>query len=926
MNTMVYSTDPTPPEWLANTQVICDRKWIAGRGDLPCHIMFIGEFPGKYEMNTNKVFTGPAGDKVKNKISEFGVDVSRAYYTNLVKFRPKGKKPNTEELKVGRPLLEEEIKRANPKIIVTMGALALAAVMGKGYKLTSFHGTAIPHPDRPDTVVVPMYSPAYVLHKPDAEPEYDADWRALAQISLGQSPATDDTEYTIYHTAEEVRKFREWLLGPGTQALLVIDAEWHGKNWQDPTGYLRTLQIGYDIGHAIIIEFFDEKAQPMIEHPDQVWAEINQLLTHPQVGLVGHAVRADGEWLATYGVDIRNNVVYDTMVAEHLLNGAGQFGLESLTTRYTNLGRYDLELMTWKNDHKAECRDGFGPIPSEILMPYGAKDVDAPRRIMEKQVPRLQKYMEPRGQYPSLWDVDMHAQDILYELEQTGLLVDQVQLHKLIGMYQEARSELEGKILTMAGTLGVPDFNPNSHLQVRKMLFDTLKMTPVSTTGGKNWSTIAVLPAAAQAEINPSTDKETLAILADVEGAHPLVGLLRDYRKVSYVCNQWLCDVVTVEEAGDDPEEAGGLLGKLWPDGRIHARFSQLKETARFGSAKPNVQNWMKKAEGELRRIICDDLKLLEKHFGEGAKFPKLRSVVVPTPGYVFMEADWKQAEMFALAGLSGDARMWDALTTPGKDLHDTTALEAFGIKMYGPDGMEVPEEYMLKLAENDPNWDSPTSEFSKLQKQLIYVDQRGRRLSRKQFKDGIRVSAKNLNFGIPYGRGAQDIAIQVKAETGSTDTIQSLKEDIDVMMEVWKTQTYPDAWNYMLECAETVVDPGVLVNPWGRERIFPPTHDREQIAKMGREAQNFPIQSTVADTCLITLKLMVEYRKAHNLHFRIVNQIHDAILLEVPTDEIEQTRTMFKETMGNIQIPMPGREPLCLGLDIDVMPNRWAE
>lgn len=920
---MVYSDSAEPPVWLEDTQVICDRKWIAGHGVLPCRIMFVGEFPGRYEILKNKVFTGPAGDKVMDKIRKFGVDASSAYYTNLVKFKPKSKKASPEELRMCRPLFEEELRRAQPRIVVTMGATALAAVMGKGFSLTSFHGMAIPHPTLAGTTVVPMYSPAYVLHKPEAEPEYEADWRALAAISRGEEVATDKTEYDVFHTAAEIAAFRERLLAGG-DATLVIDAEWDGKHWQDPCGYMRTLQLGYAVGKAVVVEFYDENCNLMVDDLEAVFRELGLLLTHPRIGLIGHNIRSDGEWLASYGINIRKNVVYDTMIAEHTINSAGTFGLESLTTRYTNMGRYDMELMNWKNAHKKECETGFGKIPREILLPYGAKDVDAPRRIMDKQGPLLAPYTEPRGQYPSIWDVDMHAQDVLYELEQTGLLVDRERLDKLIGMYQEARSELEGKLAAMATAIGVADFNPNSHQQVRKLLFETLGMTPVTTTGGKNWSTLAALPGAAQAEINPSTDKDTLAILADMPGAHPIVGLLRDYRKVSYVCNQWLCDKVTAEEEGDDEDSRGGLISKIWPDGRIHARFSQLKETARFGSAKPNVQNWMKKAEGELRRIIADDLHLLEKHFGPDAKFPKLRTAIIPTPGHVFMEGDWKQAEMFALAALSGDAHMWDALTTPGKDLHDTTALEAFRITMYGPDGQVVPEQLLLDLAAKDPKWDRKDSEFSRFQAQLIYADQRGRRLTRKQFKDGIRVSAKNLNFGIPYGRGSQDIAIQVKAETGSTDSIQSLKEDIDVMMETWKTETYPAAWAYMLKCAESVVDPGRLVNPWGRARIFPPTDDREQIAKMGREAQNYPIQSTVADTCLITLKLMVDYRRTHNLHFKIVNQIHDAILLEVPENEIEQTKVMFYETMGSIDIPISGRAPLRLGLDIEVS-TRWA-
>ena len=142
--------------------------------------------------------------------------------------------------------------------------------------------------------------------------------------------------------------------------------------------------------------------------------------------------------------------------------------------------------------------------------------------------------------------------------------------------------------------------------------------------------------------------------------------------------------------------------------------------------------------------------------------------------------------------------------------------------------------------------------------------------------------------------------------------------------MKAWKVQTYPVAWDYMMQCSHCVTDPGYIVNPWGRYRYFPQTDDKKLIMALGREAQNYPIQSTVSDTCLITLWLIANYRKEHNLGFRIVNQIHDAILLEVPEKEIEATKTMFYETMGNIDIPIPGR-PLRLAVDIDVM-DRWGE
>ena len=102
---------------------------------------------------------------------------------------------------------------------------------------------------------------------------------------------------------------------------------------------------------------------------------------------------------------------------------------------------------------------------------------------------------------------------------------------------------------------------------------------------------------------------------------------------------------------------------------------------------------------------------------------------------------------MFAMAALSGDENMMSALTTPGKDLHDQTALRAFNITMYAPDGRVVSEDELVELAKKD------LKAFEDFQKTLTYVDQRGRRLTRKAFKDGIRVSSKSLNFGTRINR-----------------------------------------------------------------------------------------------------------------------------------------------------------------------------
>lgn len=152
------------------------------------------------------------------------------------------------------------------------------------------------------------------------------------------------------------------------------------------------------------------------------------------------------------------------------------------------------------------------------------------------------------------------------------------------------------------------------------------------------------------------------------------------------------------------------------------------------------------------------------------------------------------------------------------------------------------------------------------------------------------------------------------------------LETELSQMVTAWKEVTYPTAWAYMCSCAQSVYSPGYIVNPWGRYRRFPKIRTNEERDDLERQAQNFPIQSTVADTAMIAMDLMIRYRENHKLHFRIQNQIHDALMLEVPIPEIEQCKQMFKDTMGSIDIPVGAPfNTLRLGVDIKVL-TRWGE
>ncbi|MFC1453643.1 DNA polymerase [Verrucomicrobiota bacterium] len=903
------------PAWLPEATLIEGRTWIPGCGPLAAETMFVIDRPSDDEARLKECMNGAYGAILKSFAIEAGVILNNCYFTYAVKFRPKGKNITAKEIKLCVPLLKEEISRIKPSLIVCFGKAALEAVTDKKYGLSDYRGTVLPYSLGSSIKVFPMYSPGYLKHNPNANSEFKQDWQMVARLQATGKLETDKTEVFVVTKYDELKDVIDNLLTPDTKELiLALDCEWEGRTWMVEHGYIRTIQFTAHKGMAVVVELCDVQGRGVdIKHESDMLLLMGEFLTDPRVKLVGQNLVSDAEWLATYGINILNNMFYDTMYAEHTINPTGPFGLEVLTTKYTNLGRYDLPLVDWKNSNPKACDEGYGKIPRDILIPYGAADVDTLLQIMEAQKPLLKPFIEPRGEYISLWDAVMVTQRAVFELETTGMNVDKNQLNKLTAIYQAKLTELETAIKTMAATqFNLPEFNFKSPQQVAHVLFNVIKVTPIKTTSGKPWDWTLDQSDEVLAEINASTDKTTLAILQD---EHPFIKLLMDARKIEHTCKTWLREDYN-PEVHNEVTKGGGLLAKIWPDGRIHARFSPLKETARFSSSKPNMQNWPKKAEGDIARIFAG----INPSEEDKKKIPdSLRTIIIPSEGHLLMESDWKQAELFVLAYLSNDTNMKAALTTPGKDLHDETTIKAFGFKVLTADGNPVNEQEILNIAKQD------MKAFKKVQKSLIYVDQRGRKYSRDDFKEGPRVAGKNVGFGIPYGRGSLAIALQVKSETGTDKTINELAAEIQTIIDVWKQELYPSAWTYMMSCADAVIDPGYLVNPLGRIRTFPEAEDNKIISAMKREAQNWPIQSSVADLCFITFNLMFKERTKHNLHFKLINQIHDAILLDVPENEVDQTKELFKQTMGSIKMPLPDGNILELGIDLDVMP-RWSD
>ena len=913
------------------------KRWYNGCGNPHADVLFVDSWPGDEIKRTNRPLADRTGKCLQWLLRQAGIQADRCYYTYAVKWPvPAGKKPSSTDKARCATMLREEIEAVSPKVVVAFGADAWAAVAdARACPFACCRGEPMPAEGGTGRMLFPTYNLAQVMMNggegykdrlalSDIPPhvlvhQAVRELKLVKRIADGEdlkaTYAAHRPTYDVLTTPEDVDFVHEQVMAMVdgrrvADGLLCLDCEWDGRNWLDPDRYIRTIQIGYAKGRVAIVKLHEEGGLPSHQDTAAVMAAVKRWLEDPRCGIVGHNVIADGEWLLQEGIDIRPRVVYDTMLGGYLLCEDGPFGLEEAAMRYAPYGRYCSELECWVKRHGKECKLGFGNVPDRILLPYGAADVDCLRYIMEGQLPELEKigYLKPRGvggEYPSMLQTTLNTQRVIYEIEGTGLPVDRQRLNELIDAFQAKKAELLSQVVLGAAEAGLPDFNPGSSAQVRELLFKKLGLPPVKTTAGKDWAeAVGNWGMDEEMDESPGTDKQTLEILGD---AHPLVRTLLQYRRVEQPVKTWL-------RHKDDKNTDRGLEAQLWADGRLHSHMSQLSTTSRFKSSAPNSQNWPKKAEGFMAEI-----------FGKDSMPPLIRTIVVPPPGMVMMEADFQQAELFTIASLSGDPHMIDMLKTPGRDMHTSISAKAFGYHMFDENNKEWTEDDVVELVRTQYGGDAENKEFKTWQKHLVFRDAHGNELTYAQYKAGPRISGKNVNFGILYGRGGRDTAIQVKAETGAAESIDVLAAQLDQVIKTWKEVEYPVAWAFIESCMAKVYDPGYIKNPFGRIRRAPFLLRGQRDAGAERNFANFPIQSTVSDAVQLAMDKMQAWRAEHGMHFEIQNQIHDAVMLHVPKDEIEETKYMFHHTLGDIHIPLGPDKYFTLGVDIDVY-ERWGQ
>jgi uracil-DNA glycosylase family 4 len=874
-------------------------------------VMLIGKFPGLEEISQKQCFVGPSSRYMMEALKNVGVsmeDVGNWYVTFLVRYNPSRISSTLAArwIKNCEILLHQELRLLQPDYIICLGSEASKYLLGKRCGVEAMKGRVVEYrfpvhlegedPKHHTAQVMTALHPAAVYRSPERYDELESAVRNFCDLTHGNYTGGiegDIDHRIVYDDSILAQIVDEILAAPGIKQL-AVDAEWHGAHPWEPGSYLRSVQFSHRPKFAVCVALHSQGGG-LYEEQDisDTSVHLRRLFLDPDVRIGGHFFRSDIPWIQhKLGIDLREKYAegFDTSLMCHSVYETARFKLEEQAVRHTGCPRYDVDLQRWKESYCSEHGlkdnelEGYGDCPDDVLFPYGAYDADVTLRL--HHVYQLMLQDDQFGnQCTEPYRISHGASLAFLEMEQSGLLVDKERVENLMRLFNEARARLIEKLRM---DINWPDFNPGSPVQCRALLFGdahglrksgdtfvpvrpegavTLNLEPVTSTGARpqNWSDLVLQ--GKEDQHTPATSRETLGILGQLS---PVVAALRDIRFTEQVLKTTLrrpkanADGTPMLDENGDPVYDRGLLSHISSDGRIHTHLMQILETGRASSSRPNLQNISKRREDDYKRII-----------GERYEYP-IRSIFRAAPGHVLVEADYTAAE---LAGI-----MWMA--------QDSTGIEHVRRNM---------------LPESHPDhFDIHSQAAVRAFKLLCEPTKRG---LKDAGKPGLRVAAKNVNFGIPYGRGAKAIARQCEEE-GVPLTTSEAADLIDNYFD-----TYQAVYDFLDNCKNRVLEPGWIVNAFGRFRRFAGSsgqvfsvsqpisgrgysRSRRELAKdilgpslgeMERQAQNFPIQSLVADAMSLALHNLYQYRDDHDIEYRIVLQIHDAVLFEVPERHVAE-------------------------------------
>ena len=866
----------------ANLIVVCSdcplhsscRRPVPGENIQPCDVMLVGQNPGKNEDEQGKPFIGQAGQYLDSLLFQCGISRDSVCITNVVKcLTANNRQPTTAETQACSHWLDLELDIVQPRIVVAMGAPAIARFLGnRAGTVEHLHGKPVEVDGR---IILPAYHPAAALHNTTLLRQCQEDFQVLRGLVKGRDwqeyHIKDEYPNPVYRVVDTPEKMTGMMINVESAGEFAVDTEiCRGKLW--------SVQISCKPGEAYFIPIKDDQqgrvdlsflnATSIVHNYlfDIQYLKLREnnfidtmtmaYLTGQAQGLKELASRLCGISMVNYNEIVRPG--QQKLALAYLQKASKRQWPDPPTVEETRWDNKKGELTTktkkpwhisrkidkmlrdladnpdtdlwdrWQGipeEERSVVEDVLGALPESSLadipreqaVTYSARDADATLRVYHK----LKKLIADLD-LDFVLDMDLGILPMVDKMMRNGMAVDLDHFRKLSEDYD---IRMRAKSVELAGMVGHP-FNPNSRPQVAEIIYTELGFKSVARTP--------------TGEV--STDDQELK-----KTGHPVAKGVIEYRRLSKMKGTY----------------ADNLIQYADNKSRVHTTIKTTRtETGRLSSADPlNFQN-------------------IPTRNKEGKA---IKNGFVAPSGWIMGEGDLGQIEMCVQADAAKCKGLIDIFLN-GQDPHTLTASKIFGVPYEGA-------------------------------KQEKY-----------------RYPTKRANFGIIYMIGAGGLSAQI-AEYISDLEMEG--EPVDI--EPWSVETcerfiadwyrlYPEVKEYQQEQAAMARRYGYVRDMFGRIRYIPEVScPIRYIQESGlRMAANMPIQAGAQG--IIKLGMGELWRELPRTDWiedvRYLMQVHDSLILEIRDDE-----TVYLPYLHWMHLVMCGVVRLLVPVKVDFkIGKRWGE
>jgi DNA polymerase-1 len=859
-------------------------------------ILLVGHCGGKNESDRGIPFVGKAGNLLRSIVEWLAkkYDLRFAYSTVvrgcLKNEENEDRPPEHDEIINCLPLLLSDINRIKPKIIVTLGKSATDAFvrnadeifLERGRIFTTEYGT-----------VIPTIHPAMILSSHNVLSLIFEDIQRAALVAKGKLsiPQNYDKigEAVLLDTVPQVKDFVDFLLNDlDEESVIATDTETSNLN-KKYGNRVATIQIAYDTDTGYMIPYQHKDTPFSIGELAQVKDHLKRLYNDKSAKFKYHvmhnATYDEGRIYNEMGFWITNKPTIDTMVMAFLLDEnkwkavqntdkVGAYKLKYLSREWFNFTHYHKGIL-------AEREEGsLADLPlkgtgADSLVGYGCMDVYCTQRVYRVG----ERMLKSLGCYKSTMRLLEHlyspAYRMIANMEINGFKVDTDFLHilqspespigqkldEIIEKFKEMETvQKANEIVASERVNGDPTF-------FTPWLFDLNKRDCIETLFGK------VMELDAPKSKKTGSPSYGRPFYSEIEGQYQEVDLFAEYKGLSKLdtsycnpINNYINqDLVHTDKKFQQKQIDGcdgRLRGSFWFTGTV---------TGRSSSSDFNLQN-QPRGDNDYKKMI--------------------KNLFCAEPGNAIVQLDAQTAEVRWWCLLSKDPML-------AKGFNDAFKY----IEMFRKD--PNPEYKALATLYGD---------FHKVTASMMFG------VPIEEVTPEQRQAAKNIVFGLIYGRGTKSIAKQIKK------TIEQTQVLVDKFFE-----RFPVGTKYLQNLEQFGRQNLYVESPIGRKRRLPFFLFDEMDNHSKNQSVNSPVQGISSDaTLVIGSSLMTDYIVDNNKPWKPVDIVHDSFDSEVPYDDIieyvytaeEKFTTGVVEKMNKVF----GFEFVCpLAVDFEIG-NKWGD